>query len=110
MPFGMCPACGATFHLNVADVGKCYEEYYPDVPVGELGPAPCLYCWQELEIGDRVIIRAPVSGRTNVAPGDRGVLKSIVSSKDGKLYLVELASGAKYFIRTQVRKAREYEE
>jgi hypothetical protein len=110
MPYGMCPACGTTFHMSVGDVGKWYQEYHPLVPVADLVPASCYYCSQELKTGDQVVIRNLGAGSMKTKEGERGTIQAVNSSKDGCIYQVKLVSGQDlYFVRTQLRKLRQDE-
>lgn len=45
MPFGKCPSCGQSFHLNVADVEAWYRERWPSVPIGAEVAEECAGCW-----------------------------------------------------------------
>ena len=111
MPYSKCPVCGAIAHLSVSDVQQWYAECYPDVPVGELVPGKCFYCWQELQAEMRVVIRNALGGDAQAPAGTHGVVQRIVSSPEhGSIYLVRLSSGKeRYFVRAELRKAREGE-
>jgi hypothetical protein len=111
MPYSKCPTCGAISHLSVGDVRQWYAEYYPDVPVGELVPGKCFFCWPELEAGTRVVVRVAVAGEAQAPTGARGVIQRVLSAPEhGKIYLVNLESGEeRYFIRAELRKARDNE-
>jgi hypothetical protein len=107
MPFAMCPVCGAVFHLNVVDREKWYQDHHPSVPAGELVPARCFDCWQELEKGDPVVVCNLSPGRAKANSGDQGVIQAVFSSDAEGIYLVKLVSGAEiYLIRAQLRKPR----
>lgn len=74
MPFGRCPVCGASYHLNVSvPIDEWYRRYWPQVPLGEEVPGECIRCWVELRPGHRVTVRdipAGLEGLVSVgAPG-----------------------------------------
>jgi len=98
-------------HISVGDVKEWYGRYYSDIPSGELVPAKCFFCWQELKPEDAVVIRKVFADLPNGHAGEVGVIKDILTSKnDGSLFLVRLSSGKEvYFIRAQLRKLREGE-
>src|SRR5262245_65727665 len=109
MPYSKCPICGAIAHLSVGDVREWYAEYYPGVPVGELVPGKCFYCWPELQPEMRVVIRHAVGGQIQAPAGSPGVVQQVLpSTEHGNIYLVRLGSGEeRYFIRAELRKALE---
>jgi hypothetical protein len=111
MPYSKCPICGTIAHLSVGDVRQWYAEYYPGVPVGELVPGKCFYCWPELEAGMLVVVRQPLGGPAQAPAGTRGVVQQVLSAPaHGMIYLVRVESGdERYFIRAELRKAREGE-
>jgi hypothetical protein len=111
MPYSKCSICGAIAHLNVGDVRQWYAEYYPGVPVGELVPGKCFYCWPELQPDMRVVIRKTLGDEAQAPESAHGVVQRVLSSPEhGNIYLVRLGSGAeRYFIRAELRKAREGE-
>ncbi len=108
MPYSKCPVCGAIAHLSVGDVRQWYADYYPGLPVGELVPGKCFYCWPELQPEMRVVVRQALGGDAQTPTGAYGVLLRLLSSPEhGNIYLVRLDSGVeRYFIRAELRKAR----
>jgi hypothetical protein len=110
MPYGMCPLCGQTSHFSVGDVKEWYEQYHPGIPFGSLVPATCFCCFQDLRLGDSVVIRNVFVERQRDQIGEIGVITDILAAKDGLLFLVRLSSGEEiYFVRAQLRKQRENE-
>ncbi len=110
MPYGMCPLCGQTTHMSVGDVREWYKRYFAGIPQGSLVPARCFYCWQELKLGDSVVVRKVFAEDPNPRTGEVGVIKDIMTADDGSLFLVGLSSGKEvYMIRAQLRKLREGE-
>jgi hypothetical protein len=108
MPYSMCTLCGGISHLNVGDVSRWYEEFHPNVPLGELVPGKCFFCWQELREGDEVIIRRPISENAKGKEGFRGRITEIYvdEAESGSIYLVKLEAGQElYFIRGELKKA-----
>lgn len=76
MPFGVCPVCGVTYHLNVSlPVDEWYRKYHPEIPFGEVIRSECLLCGIELRVGHQVRVRVvPPEHAEAVAAGDRGVI------------------------------------
>jgi hypothetical protein len=110
MPYGMCPLCGQTSHFSVGDVGEWYVQYYPGIPFGSLAPAICFYCFQELKLGDSVVIRHVFVEEQRHRINQTGVITDILAAKDGSLFLVRLDSAEEiYFVRAQLKKLRENE-
>jgi hypothetical protein len=98
-------------HFSVGDVKWWYDQYYPGIPIGSLVPGKCFFCWQELKLGDAVVIRKVFADHTNLHSDERGIITDILTSKGhGSLFLVQLSFGKEiYFIRAQLRKLREGE-
>jgi len=110
MPFSMCPLCGQVSHLSVGDVKEWYEKYYPQIPFGKQVPGRCLFCFPELKHGDSVVIRRVFTEEQNTHKEKIGIIKEILSSQDGSLFVVQMDAGKElYFIRAQLRKLREGE-
>ena len=97
-------------HLSVADAAAWYREYHPDMPFGEMGPGPCFWCWQEIGVGDEIVVRRPISPNCGAKEGDNGTIIAVHRSKDGfgAIYIVRMTTGREwYFIRAEIRKARD---
>ncbi len=110
MPHGRCPQCGCLQHLQVTDAAAWYKERYPSLPFGSLVPAPCFFCWQEVNVGDRVVVRELIGQEQDAQPNDKGTLERMDASADGSLYVVKLDSGNEVvLIRAEFRKMRENE-
>ena len=108
MPFGMCPLCGQTMHMSVD--AEWYSQRHPGLPQGSLVPAKCFNCWQELKVGDSVVVHKAFAEGPNPRTGEEGVIKGISTAEDGSLFLVLLSCGKEvYMIRAQLRKLRESE-
>ena len=92
MPFGRCPVCGATYHLNVGPpIEEWYRRHWPQVPVGAEVPGECFRCWVLLRVGHRVTLRVvpdELAGR--VAVGAEGI---VTSAEPGPppAYLIEFS-------------------
>jgi hypothetical protein len=110
MPYGKCPLCGLVGHLQVGDVAAWYRERYPAQPSGSLVPLVCYLCWQEVKVGDRVVVRKLFAQDRSAQPNDRGTLERIDASSDGALYVIRLDSGREVvLIRAEFRKLRDNE-
>lgn len=111
MPYAKCPLCGHLEHLQVTDIGAWYKERYPSIPFGSLVPGRCYFCWQEVNVGDRVIVRKVVFSVDRPAePNDRGMLQRIDEFDGGAIYVIKLDSGREVvLIRAEFRKMRENE-
>jgi hypothetical protein len=106
----MCPLCGQTSHFSVGDVKEWYEQNYPGIPFGSLVPAKCFYCWQDLKLGDSVVIRNGFVEQIKQKVGETGAITDVLTAEHGSLFLVLLRSGEEvYLIRPQLRKLRENE-
>jgi hypothetical protein len=92
MPFGRCPVCGASYHMNVGlPVDQWYRRYFPGVPFGAEVPGKCIRCWVPLRVGHQVIVRAvpePLAGA--VAVGASGVV-TVVEPGAEPMFVVEMA-------------------
>jgi hypothetical protein len=111
MPYSKCPICGNVSHLSIGNIEDWYRHLYPGIPLGSLVPGKCVYCWQELEIGDRIVIRERIGTELLVESGTRGQLVAVLSSPDhGNIYKVRLDSQReRYFVRGELRKLRDDE-
>lgn len=93
-------------HLQVSDPEDWHAKHPGDMPSGK-----CFYCWEELQVGDNVVVRQLFSADTCANPGDKGAIEAIYSSEDGSIFSVKLANGKDYyFIRAELRKQREGDE
>jgi len=106
MPYSKCPICGDVSHLNVSNVKDWHETHYPGIPVGSLVPGKCFYCWQDIAVGERVVVRNHFGNETAVELGSRGTIAQVLSAPDhGTIFLVKLDSGSeRYFMRGELRK------
>jgi hypothetical protein len=94
----------------VADAGAWYKERYPSLPFGSLVPAQCFFCWQEVTVGDRVVVRRLIGQDQAAQPNDKGTLQRIDTADDGALYVIVLDSGREVvLIRAEFRKMSENE-
>lgn len=111
MPYMRCTCCGSISHVSVGNVEQWYKDHYPTVPFGQMVPGRCFLCWQELKVGDEVILRKVIGEGAKAEVGDRGVIESILQSEYGDLYVVKLLSGAEqFFVRPELRAVRVQEE
>src|SRR5579859_4258453 len=107
MPYGKCPLCGCTYHLQVTDVAAWYRDWHPAVPFGSIVPGKCYFCWQEIKEGDRVVVRKIIGDEPLAKPDEIGTVKTILGSEDGSVFLVKLDSGKEaYLVRAEFRKQR----
>ena len=110
MPYGKCPLCGCTYHMQVTDVTAWYRDRHPSVPFGSIVPGKCYFCWQEINIGDRVVVRKIIGDEQLAKPNEKGTVQSILDSEDGSVFVVKLDSGKEaYLVRAEFRKQRENE-
>ena len=79
MPFGRCPVCGQSYHLNVSlPQDEWYRQCWPTIPVGDVVPGKCIGCWVPLRIGHQVIVRVvPDALAGTVCVGEAGVVLAI---------------------------------
>lgn len=112
MPYAICPICGATMHINVGDAAAWYAERHPDVRLGDLVPEPCMFCFVELAVGDRVVTRRLTNDNLAIEPGQRGVLRAIYTKREfGSVYVIALDAGEQITVpRAAIRKQRDREE
>ena len=52
------PTVWITYHLNVADPEAWYRQNHPALEPGDIVAGKCFYCWQELSVGDTVVVRS----------------------------------------------------
>ena len=80
------------------------------MPFGCVVPGKCFYCWQEISVGDRVVVRKRVAEEQPAQLNEKGTCKAIAESEDGALFLVDLDSGKEaLLIRAELRKLKENE-
>jgi hypothetical protein len=97
--------------MSVGDIEEWYRTRFPTIPLGSLVPARCYHCWQELNPGDRVVLRLHVAANGTVQTNDKGPLREILKSDEGSLFVVDLDSGKDVvLIRAELRKVRDNEE
>lgn len=105
MPFGKCPVCGITCHLNVTDVATWYRERHPTVPPGSIVPIICFFCEQEINKGDRVIVRRIIGNEKHVQKDEKGTVSAVLNSEDGSVFVVTMDSGKEAcLVRAEIRK------
>ena len=111
MPYSKCPICGADSHLNVADPATWYRERYPDLPFGSVVPGVCFYCFGDISIGSRVIVRSHFTDHPDWAEiGTAATVVSIISSDDGSLFHLQFNDEHNdYFVRGELRKPHDDE-
>lgn len=111
MPYTKCPICGSVSHLNIADPANWYRERYPDLPFGSIVPGVCYYCFGEISIGSRVVVRSHVTEHPDWAHvGATAIVDNILSSNDGSLFHLQFDDGRdEYFVRAEVRKPHDDE-
>ena len=110
MPYGKCPLCGCTYHMQVTDFAAWHRDRYPSVQVDLLVPGKCFFCWQQIQEGDRVVVRKIIGDEQLAHPNDQGTVKAILKSEDGSVFVVMLDSGMEAFlVRAEFRKHRENE-
>jgi hypothetical protein len=67
-------------------------------------------CWQEIKEGDRVVVRKIIGDEQLAQPNEKGTVKTILSSEDGSVFIVQMDSGKEaYLVRAEFRKQRENE-
>jgi hypothetical protein len=111
MPYSKCPICGGVSHLNVADPATWYQERYPNLPFGSIVPGVCFYCFGDIVIGSRVIVRSHATEHPDWAQvGATATVTNIISSSDGSLFQLQFDDGRDhYFVRAEIRKPRDDE-
>jgi Uma2 family endonuclease len=97
--------------LNVGDVKNWYSQHWPGVEIGGVVSFKCFFCWQDLEIGMRVVVREHLIRINSSLANSRGEILRIISAQEGgSIYLVRLESGEEhFFIKAELRKLREVE-
>jgi hypothetical protein len=96
--------------MQVTDVAAWYRDRHPSLPPGSIVPGRCFFCWQEINEGDRVVVRKIIGDGHGAQPNEKGIVKTILSSEDGSLFVVMMDSGKEaYLIRAEFRKQRENE-
>jgi hypothetical protein len=108
MPYIICPLCGGPTHLVMRDFREWHEQRSPGTPFAILSPGRCFDCWQDLAVGDAVVVRDTLKRRTAYV-GEKGTVEAIPSREgDGKVFEVRLESGRiDVFIRAELRKRRD---
>lgn len=96
--------------MQVTDVAAWYRDRHPSIPTGSLVPSKCYYCWQEVEIGDRVVVRKIIGDGHLATSNETGTIQSILRSEGDPVFLSKLDWGKEaYLIRGEFRKQRENE-
>jgi hypothetical protein len=94
----------------VSDAAAWYREKHPSLPVGCVVPGKCFYCWQEISVGDRVVVRKRIAEDQPAQMDEKGTCKARATSEDGELFVVDLDSGNEaMLIRAELRKLRDNE-
>jgi hypothetical protein len=111
MPYSKCPICGAVSHLNLGDPVSWYRERYPELPFGSIVPGVCLYCFGDIPIGSRVLIRSHFTKHPDWAQiGTIGTVTNKISANDGTLFQLQCDGGHDdFFVRGEIRKPRDDE-
>ena len=105
MPYARCPNCGDSFHLNVAQNVK---EWNNKFPVSDDGNRymDCFYCWKELEEYDVVEI-CKDSSQKNVSVGDKGTIVLLHSNNEFEVECVN-PDGTTKWLHTMPRNVLKY--
>lgn len=114
MPYSRCTICGGFEHLNVSlPVEGWYRGMHPDVPVGELVPGICFFCWVEIREGERIKVRDLIGknawiGNKEIRRGMSGVVEKAYRGREGgMLYRVKLDNEqVVHLIRGEIEKYR----
>jgi hypothetical protein len=72
----------------------------------------CDLCWQEIKVGDRVVVRKIIGDEQLAKPNEQGTIKTILGTKaeEGSVFIVKMDSGKEaYLVRAEFRKQRENE-
>ncbi len=81
-------------HLNVSDPVAWYAEMYPDFRVYDVVPGPCLSCFSQLSVGDRVVTRRVCNENNPIEAGQVGHITKIWQNNEfGNMFVVTLQSG-----------------
>jgi hypothetical protein len=99
MPFSICPLCGQLSHLSTTEA------------IGGPVIGRCFFCWQELAVGDDVVVRSANRFSDGlVAKGARGTITRILTGEGMSVFEVAIQDGPSVtLLRSEIRKARDTE-
>lgn len=105
MPKLKCPICGILSHLNVVeDLAGWYSYHFPEISIGEIVPYKCFDCFPEIQTGDLVVLRVPISDIETAPTHPVGKVIGLLPSNDKTLFNVQFAEKVMVLARSKIRK------